>query len=199
MAESGTTLSQIENCLARLKSKDPSAWDDLFRYAFDRLLAQCARIVRRQLSRPHPLITENSVLAASYQRLCTAMKNDQVSPTTAREFFGLTARNIGWQILDMLQKRSEQQGNADLFAQIPEGDAPEEEAQADEKWELFWTAVNSFEEQEREVFDLIWVNELSQYETAETMGLTRNQVDTIWRRVKIAIVKACKDYAILDS
>lgn len=195
MEPESKTLTQIESCLARLNAGDASAWDELFEHAFKRLLSQCERIVRQRLNRPNPLITENAVLAESYQRLCTALKNDRVKPKTAQQFFGLTARNIGWQIQDMLRKRSEQTVDDDLLTQVSLETGSSNTAEDYEKWELFWSGIESLTEEERDVFDLVWINELSQYETADALGKTRNQVDTIWRRIKIKIGKACKDYA----
>ena len=199
MTESGKTIGQIDACLARVADGDQTAWDELFQHAFDRLLDQCGRIVHRTLTRPNPLITENAVLAETYQRLCKAMQSDKVNPTTAREFFGLAAQHIRWQIQDMLRKRSSQQAGTDVFMQITGGTGPATGAEENEKWEQFWFAVDSLSDEEREVFDMIWINGLSQYETADTLGKTRNQVDTIWRRVKIAIVKGCQGYDAFGS
>ena len=199
MNGTGETLGKIDACLARLQAGDASAWDELFEHAFKRLLEQCGRIVRQQVSVPSALITENSVLAESYQRLCKAMQAENVSPTTAREFFGLTARNIRWQVQDMLRKRSEKQGDTGLFQLLTStGPSPDESAEEGEKWELFWAAVAKLSDEDREVFDLLWVNGLSQYEAAAAIGKTRNQVDAAWRRVKVAIVKSCQGYTAFE-
>ncbi len=72
MSETEKTLPLIEGCLARLADGDRSAWDELFQHAFRRLLDQCARIVRQKITIPHPMITENAVLAETYQRLSKA-------------------------------------------------------------------------------------------------------------------------------
>jgi RNA polymerase sigma-70 factor (ECF subfamily) len=156
-------------------------------------------MVRHELSKPNPLITENAVLAEVYQRLSKAIQKENVNPKTAREFFGLSAQHIRWQIRDMLRKRTSQQAGEDVLSQITGGSTPLSGAEEGEKWELFWSAVDSLANEEREVFDLVWLNGLSQYEAAETIGKTRNQIDSIWRRIKIKIVKACKDYAAFDA
>lgn len=197
MDGSENSLTLIEQCLVRIANGDDSAQEELYQHAFSRLLAQCQRILRQELSVPNPMITENAVLAEASQRLRKAMESDKVSPTTAREFFGLAGRNIRWQVIDMLRKRSQQQGDTHVFEQLT-GDGKELQPEETEKWELFWSAIDSLDDQQREVFDLIWVNGLSQYEAAEVMGKTRNQVDSIWRRIKIAISRACKDYGDVD-
>ena len=61
MGDAGDSVPLIEDCLARLAAGDEAAGDELAAHAFDRLLDQCARILRRTLSRPNPLVTEQSV------------------------------------------------------------------------------------------------------------------------------------------
>ncbi|QGJ71203.1 Hypothetical protein PBC10988_29070 [Planctomycetales bacterium 10988] len=193
MNASENTLSSIEECLERLNRGDKTAWEELNTHAFDRLIVQCRRIIRQKLSKPNPLITENALAAEVYQRLTSAMQKKNVQPKTAREFFGLTARHIHWQILDMLRKRTENQAEEDLLYSLTGEKNPSQDAEQNEAWLRFWTAVDGFSEEEREVFELLWINGLSQYEAAQTMGKTRNRVDSIWRRIKIKIVQSCDD------
>ncbi len=193
MSNAENTFPLIEACLARLAAGDKSAWDELLAHAFQRLLAQCERILRQTISCPNPLLTANSVLAELYFRLRTAMENANVKPTTAVEFFGLTARNIRWQIADMLRKPSLPQTEAAVLDRLAEGTGVATNVETLEQWQLFWDAVNALAAEEQQVFDLLWINQLSQYEAADSLGIDRNRVDTIWRRIKLKIGKACKD------
>lgn len=192
MTENGNTSLLIEECLGRLAAGDKDAWEALMTHAFNRLLCQCDRIIGQELSKPSPLITANAVLAEAYQRLCTAMENSKVHPTTAREFFGLSARNIRWQIKDLLRKPREQEANTQCLANLMEAPGAATEAADRETWGLFWDAVDTLPDPEREVFDLIYVHGFSQYEAADILGKNRNQVDSLWRKVKIALAKVCK-------
>lgn len=193
MNDRGNTLPLIDASLARLRAGDEAAWDDLMTHAFDRLLALCARILGRDLARSDPLITENAVMSEAYLRLRTAMRNESARPASAVEFFGLAARNIRWQIRDMLRKPAARHAGGE----IDDGNEPQDGtpgvttlAGNDELWAKFWEVVDALTEEERAVFDLLWVNELSQYEAAAALGLDRNRVDTVWRRVKVKIGKA---------
>ncbi len=187
------TVSLIDGCLTRLAAGDKSAWDELLAHAFNRLLAQCERVIRKTISCPNPMVTANSVLAELYLRLRTAMENANVKPTTAVEFFGLTARNIRWQIGDMLRRPSIPQSDPAVFDRLAEGTGVATNVETLEQWRLFWEAVATLDSEEQQVFDLLWINQLSQYEAAEALGINRNRVDTLWRRVKLKIGKACKD------
>lgn len=192
--DSSDTVSLIESCLVRHGNGDPSAWNDLITHTFERLLHQCNRIVRQELSKPNPLITENVVLAETYFRLRKAMRSDQVRPMTAREFFGLAARNIRWQVQDMVRKPAHQQETAGVLDGLSQGQDIAAEVIDREKWRRFWDTVDALRPDEREVFDLIWINGLSQYEAAELLGVTRNQIDSLWRGIKRGIAESCRDF-----
>jgi RNA polymerase sigma factor (sigma-70 family) len=186
-------INTIEECLSRLKAGDQTAWNDLMSLAFDRLIDQCGRIIQQELSRPNPLITANSVLAEVYGRLRKAMESENVRPQTAREFYGLAARNIRWQIQDMIRKPSHGQSEEGVLENLAGSRGMTTELLDREKWRRFWTAVDTLTPADREVFDLIWIHGMSQYEAADALGISRNQVDTVWRRIKLVIVKSCKD------
>lgn len=195
MSESGRTIPLIEACLVRLAAGDNNAWDELITHAFNRLLARCRSMVYKELPKPHPLITANAVLAEVYMRLATAMQNDKVQPTTARAFFGLAARHIRWQILDMVGKPTPQPVDAEFFDALPDGMGVSTAVEEREKWRLLCAVVDALPDDERDVFDLLWIEGLSQYEAAELLDKTRNQVDTLGRKVKVKIGTAWKDFA----
>jgi RNA polymerase sigma factor (sigma-70 family) len=161
--------------------------------AFDRLIDQCGRIIQQELSRPNPLITANSVLAEVYGRLRKAMESDNVRPQTAREFYGLAARNIRWQIQDMIRKPSHGQSEEGVLENLAVSRGMTTQLLDREKWRRFWTAVDTLTPEDREVFDLIWIHGLSQYDVAAETGVTRNKVDTVWRRIRLSIAKSCGD------
>ena len=62
-----------------------------------------------------------------------------------------------------------------------------------EVWVRFWTAVSELPDEQREVFDLIWINELSQYEAAKELGIKRDRVKDLWRNIKISIAENCEE------
>ena len=63
-----------------------------------------------------------------------------------------------------------------------------------ERWRLLNETLDTLPENEREIFDLHWTQGLSEYEIAERLGNTRNEVDGIWRKVKRKIGAVLKDY-----
>jgi RNA polymerase sigma factor (sigma-70 family) len=135
------------------------------------------------------------------------MKNPKVQPKNAEQFLGLAARNIRWQIGDMIRARPPlvdvQLIDANPGARrYPDGrglsaelEAYEAAVKEEEKWCILDKTLNTLSENEREIFDLCWTLDLSQSKVAELLGKTRNEVDSIWRKVKKKIGAALKDYA----
>jgi len=201
MSEKSTTSQLIEACLSRLAAGDNTAWDELITHAFNRLLALCRTTVHKELAKPNPLITPNAVLAEAYKKLATAMKNPKVQPKNAEEFLGLAARNIRWQLLDMIRQLTPPPVDARFFDAHPDGrgisevlEKREMAVKEQERWRLLNETLDTLPENEREIFDLHWTQGLSEYEIAERLGKTRNEVDGIWRKVKRKIGAVLKDY-----
>jgi RNA polymerase sigma factor (sigma-70 family) len=200
-------MQLMDGCLERLAAGDDTAWDELIDYAFDRLQGLCRTLVYKQLSEPDPRITPNVVLAEVHKRLVTAMKNPKVQPKNAEQFLGLAARNIRWQIGDMIRARPPlvdvQLIDTNPGARrYPDGrglsaelEAYEAAVKEEEKWCILDKTLNTLSENEREIFDLCWTLDLSQSKVAELLSKTRNEVDSIWRKVKKKIGAALKDYA----
>jgi RNA polymerase sigma-70 factor (ECF subfamily) len=80
---------------------------------------------------------------------------------------------------------------------LPDGASVSTAVEEREKWRLLYTVVDTLSDDEREVFDLLWIEGLSQYEAAELLGKTRNQVEILWRKVKVKIGAAWQDFAPL--
>ena len=161
-------------------------------FTFAQVIKKCELIIRSRISRNNPVITENGVAADVYLRLDKAMRDKQSAmPKTAREYFGLAARNIRWQITDLLRKPKNEQEEPGVFQDLAQSTGVSTEALDLEAWGRFWLAVVKLPEEQREVFDLIWINELSQYETAKQLGLKRDRVKDLWRSIKIKIAEEC--------
>ncbi|MEM7561270.1 MAG: sigma-70 family RNA polymerase sigma factor, partial [Planctomycetota bacterium] len=170
------------------------AWSVLQEFTFAQVIKKCEMIIRSKISRSNPVITENGVAAEVYLRLDKAMReNKSATPKTAREYFGLAARNIRWQIDDLLRKPKNAQQESGVFADLAASTGVSTEVLKMDVWLKFWTAVSELPKEQREVFDLIWMNELSQYEAAKELGIKRDRVKDLWREIKIAIAEQCEE------
>lgn len=193
----GEKTIQIEACLAQWSTNgDDAAFDELLNHTFDRLCVQCKQIVGAKLSRQHPLITGNTVAVEVYQkRLRKALESEKVNVSTAQEFFKLTARHIHFEILDMLRKK---RNEVPFGTEMPEpdsgGETPEQIVLEKERALVVMNAVEQLSDEDREVYDLYFVHGLSQYEIADQLQKTRNQVDSVCRRIKRTLGKALQGH-----
>ena len=188
------TAVVVQVCLDRLSTDDEVAWAVLQEFTFAQVIKKCELIIRSRISRNNPVITENGVAADVYLRLDKAMRDKKsAAPKTAREYFGLAARNIRWQITDLLRKPKNEQEEPGVFQDLAQSTGVSTEVLNLEVWFRFWTAVSDLPAEQRDVFDLIWVNELSQYETAKELGIKRDRVKDLWRNIKIKIAEDCEE------
>ncbi len=193
-SENSGTAVVVQVCLDRLQSDDEVAWAVLQEFTFAQVIKKCELIIRSKISRNNPVITENGVAADVYLRLHKAMReNKSATPKTAREYFGLAARNIRWQINDLLRKPKNVQEETGVLADLAASTGVTTEVLKMDVWLKFWTAVSELPNEQREVFDLIWMNELSQYEAAKELGLKRDRVKDLWREIKITIAQECEE------
>jgi RNA polymerase sigma-70 factor (ECF subfamily) len=57
-------------------------------------------------------------------------------------------------------------------------------------WGEFHRAVEALPDEEREAVDLLWYQELSQEEAAETLGVDKSTVKRRWRAARLKLAKA---------
>ncbi len=192
--ENSGTAVVVQVCLDRLQSDDEVAWSVLQEFTFAQVIKKCELIIRSKISRNNPVITENGVAAEVYLRLDKAIRqNNSAMPRTAREYFGLAARNICWHINDLLRKPKNSQEESGVFADLAASTGVTTEVLKMDVWLKFWSAVSELPKEQREVFDLIWMNELTQYEAAKQMGIKRDRVKDLWREIKIKIAEECEE------
>ena len=204
MSENSTTLV-LQAALNRLRAGDVSARDELIAHCCNRFLV----LTRKMLNRYPRLrnweetgdVAQNALL-----RLRRAL--DQVQPATCREFFGLATVQIRRELMDLTRhycgrKRADSpEGEADdrplgrVAGAVAQGmlagggsedfhaDPIDDEADDPLKlaaWREFHEAVQKLPDNEREVVELLWYQELPQEEAAEVLGCDRSTVKRRWR------------------
>jgi RNA polymerase sigma-70 factor (ECF subfamily) len=194
---SETTMTQkLESCLARLRAGDSQARDDLWGLVNDRLTVLTRRMLHRDYSRVRHWEQTEDVAQNVRLRLMRALQD--IIPATAREFYGLASLQIRRELIDRIRQLTGRAGDREPPRSFPDGtdapgDGPEDSGSGPEDlavWEEFHQAVEELPEQEREVFDLHWYQELSLEEAAEVLGVDRSTARRRWRgaRLKLAAV-----------
>jgi RNA polymerase sigma-70 factor (ECF subfamily) len=188
--------TQIQRCLDRLRAGDESARDELVRGA-------CTRFERltRQMLVHYPGVQRweqaEDVLQNSLVRLWKALQ--QVVPSDVRGFCRLAALQIRREMIDLARhyqslheigpsKNQADTGQA-LAAAPGSPDSSLEPARL-AVWSEFHRAVDSLPDDEKEVFDLLWYQELTQPEAAALLQVDVRTVKRRWQgaRLKLAAV-----------
>jgi RNA polymerase sigma-70 factor (ECF subfamily) len=189
------TTTQIQHWIERLQAGDRAARNELLKCACDRLV----RLTRKML-KGYPSVSPweeaNDVLQSATLRLCRAL--DAVTPQTPREFFGLAAVQIRRQLLDLARHYTGGRGARAQRAGA-EGDSASESEVVEEppdttnepgklaSWSEFHQQVDALPAEEREVFDLLWYQDLSQDEAAAILNVSERTIRRRWQTARLRL------------
>jgi RNA polymerase sigma-70 factor (ECF subfamily) len=196
MAADETT--RLQSCLDRLRAGDAAARDELLRRAAERLTH-----LTRKILKDHPSVRRweetDDVLQNSLLRLSRALQKE--TPDSPRAFYRLAATLIRRELIDLARHYYGPEGMAAHHASDPGGDATGPELAAagsthDPARLAMWTElhrhVEALPDEEREVFDLLWYQELSQAEAAAVLGVSERTVQRRWQAARVAVYRALK-------
>jgi len=188
---------QLEACLARANAGDDEARQQLLAIADERLLT-----LSRKLKRGFPRVgrweqTEDVCQQASL-KLYEALRTTNI--VDARHFFRLAAKKIRETLIDLARHYQGALGvgaNHATQMKSESGDSPisplehagemTQNPQHLAQWQELHNQIDSLPESLREMFDLLWYNELSQDQAAEIVGVSTRQVKRRWRDAKLAL------------
>jgi RNA polymerase sigma factor (sigma-70 family) len=175
--------SQLLRLLDRMRAGDRAAEDELFRYLGGRL----ERLAHKML-RGFPAVRRwegsSDVLQNASVRLLRALK--EVHPDSTAKFFGLAAKEIRRELLDLKRHycgpegigAHHQTGGPDAPAREPVDPAPGPDEL--EEWCELHRQVDGLPEEEREVVDLHFYQGLTKAEAADLLGVDVRTVQRRW-------------------
>src|SRR5271166_225903 len=179
----------IQACLDRLRQGDDSARAALLECACERL-TRLARKMLKGFPRVQRWEQTDDVLQNALVRLRRALEN--TSPESVRSFLNLAAVQIRRELIDLARHYDGPTGMAaHQESWIPSDgshESPVERvAAADtndperlDAWCRFHRCVGSLTDDDREVFDLLWYQGLTQGEAAEVLGLSERTINRRW-------------------
>ena len=179
--------SQLQGLIDRLAAGDQSARNELIGRAYDKLRGLARKMLRRF---PHVGDFEDSgdVLHDSLPRLMRALET--VPPVSTAQFFGLVSRQMHWELLDLAKRYAgqaaprgnpHQAGASDSSLCAPPGEpATTDSPSTLASWTEFHHAVESLPEKERDVFDLLFYQELTHAEAAALMHISESTLRRLW-------------------
>jgi RNA polymerase sigma factor (sigma-70 family) len=188
----------LQDCLDRLQAGEASARNDLMNSACERL----RRLTRKMLDDYRGVrrweetgdVFQNAML-----RLCRALAAG--CPGSLRQFYRLAALQVRRELIDMARHYYGPEGvGANHASQAPAdgGSRPPAHEPADLSteparlalWTEFHSQVEALPDDEREVFDLLWYQELSQAEAAAIVGVSDRTIKSRWRSARLKLHEA---------
>jgi RNA polymerase sigma-70 factor (ECF subfamily) len=187
----------IQGWVDRLHQGDSSAREALLGCAAERL----ARLTRKML-KGYPGVARweqpDDVLQNALIRLDRALK--AVVPATARDFFRLAAAQVRRELIDLARHYYGPRGpGAHHSTRDDHGDSggaagPVTAAQDTTydpgrlaAWSEFHRTVEGLAEADRELFDLLWYQGLTQTEAAVVLGVTERTVNSRWLAARVRL------------
>jgi RNA polymerase sigma factor (sigma-70 family) len=154
---------------------DQSSAEPVVRALLDRSVRRleqlCSGFLHRRyprLTRPPLNLVSDELLSAVVERLIKALR--EARPTTTRQFFALACQHIRWELNDMARRLDEQPPVAELRDEMMAAPAESVSLTADASRIL--KAIEELPEAEREAFDFVRIQGLSQAEAAGVLGVS---------------------------
>jgi RNA polymerase sigma factor (sigma-70 family) len=168
------TTAVVQRYLDELAEDSPS--EPIVRALLDsavrRLHLLCASLLHRsypRLTQPPLHLQADELLGAVAERLLKAMR--EVRPPTVRQFFALANQHMRWELNDLARRLDEQPPAVELregLVPAPEGSG----SGLTPNGRRMLEAIENLPEDEREAFDLVRVQGISQTEAARVLGVS---------------------------
>ncbi|MCE9560820.1 MAG: sigma-70 family RNA polymerase sigma factor [Planctomycetes bacterium] len=193
----------LQSLIARLQTGDPAALEAVIGHSVERL-----RRLARKMLKSYPQVRRwnetDDVLQNSLVRLHRALQ--ETKPETLAGFFGLAATQIRRELIDLARHHYGPEGDGAHHASDPrivDGDGnvtPRVDAEADPatgpatqaQWQEFHELVAKLPDEERQVFDLIFYQGLSQEDAGKVLGISERTVKRRWREARLSLQELTK-------
>jgi RNA polymerase sigma-70 factor (ECF subfamily) len=205
MGEVNGHTAVLGQWLERLRQGDEAASEQARSEVIHHACGRLESLTRRML-RHYPRLRRweqtGDVLQNSLLRLHRSLAT--VRPASAAAFYGLAAANIRRELIDLARHHFGPEGAARMHhtdadetagADLPVANQedPGGEPVTLQEWTEFHEAVQRLRVSEREVFDLLWYEGLTQGEAASALGVTERTVKNRWRNAKLELHRLLGD------
>jgi RNA polymerase sigma-70 factor (ECF subfamily) len=193
----GHTL-QLVGLLDLMRAGDQTARQQLIEHACQRLRGLARKMLRRY-PKVHRWEETDDVFVEAVMRLHRALET--VQPESPRHFYNLAAIQIRRVLIDLSRRYYGSEGlgsHHDTAVRSVNGDAPPRYEQEDvsgeptdlAQWTEFHEQVEALPEEEQEVFNLLWYEQLTHEQVADILGVTARTVRRRWQDARYRLQKA---------
>jgi RNA polymerase sigma factor (sigma-70 family) len=194
MYDEQTTVA-VQRYLDALAGDSPA--EPIVRALLDRSVRRLQVLCANLLYRGYPRLMHapvnlqpDELLSAVVERLLKALR--AARPQTVREFFALANQHMRWELNDLARRLDSQPAAGELYDGIALS-APSSVSQLSPNGMRMLQAVDGLPEEEREVFDLVRIQGMTQVEAAEILGVSNKTVQRRLNRALLTLTEALDD------
>ena len=161
--------------------------------AVRRLHHLCATLLYRsypRLTRPPLNLEADEMLGAVVERLLKALR--ETRPRTVRQFFALASQHMRWELNDMARRLDQQPGAVELREGLVAAPGRSDSGLTPVGRRML-EAIGRLPEGEREAFDLVRIQGLTQVEAAQVLGVSTMTVNRRLNRGLQLLAEALDD------
>src|SRR5882724_2691785 len=173
--------------LAGLRGDSPAepVIRNLLERSAGRLHQLCATLLYRsypRLTRAPANLQSDEMLSAVVERLMKALR--EARPGNVRQFFKIANQHMRWELNDVARRLDGQMRAVEIVEEVPA--SPETSAsQLSPVARRMFGAIDELPEEEREVFELVKIQGMTQVEAADMLGVSDR---TVLRRLNRALL-----------
>jgi RNA polymerase sigma factor (sigma-70 family) len=196
---SESTTYDIEQCLQRLQTNDPTVRSELMDYSQRRLRILAERMFSRV---PTPDLSNNANTFHDDALIRIWNSIEQMRPETVEEFLEIAAVQIRRSLFELANsclgsKDDVQLDQMPTIVVQPTGDEThyDESSMIDNsfdvlaRWSGFHQLVGELPEPERRVFDLLFYHAMGYREAADLLKISERQIRLVWLRARRRVAR----------
>ena len=198
MTQVALDADSLQDCLTRFSAGDDAALNELLKRTSARM-EQLTRAMFRDFARVHRWEETADVLQSASLRLYRALQTTR--PTDVRGFYALAALQIRRELTDLARRYFGPEGlganyeTRELWpADTSASNAFDVSASSGSfdpqrlaSWTDFHNQAERLEPDDREVFDLIYYQGLSQAEAAAILGVSERTIQRRWQNARLTL------------
>lgn len=189
------TTAVVQHYLDELAGEDSP--DPAIRALLDRSVRRLQQLCAAMLYRSYPRLAQpplnyraEEMLGAVVERLLKALR--QVRPRTVREFFALASQHMRWELNEMARRLDEQPVPVELCEGMVSPPASSDTGLTPDSRRML-DAIANLPEAEREAFDLVRIQGLTQAEAGQVLGVSAATVNRRLNRGLQLLLEALSD------
>jgi RNA polymerase sigma factor (sigma-70 family) len=182
------TTAVVQRYLEELDGDAPA--EPIVRALLDRSVRRlevlCANLLYRgypRLMQPPVNLQPDELLGAVVERLLKALRSAR--PGTVREFFALANQHMRWQLNDLARRLDNQPAAGELAEEMAVSPPSSSFSRLTANGLRMLQAIDDLPDEEREAFDLVRIQGMTQVEAADMLGVS---IKTVQRRLNRALL-----------